>query len=174
MRRLILAAAIEASLPAVASAQETPAMEAYVGLLGGGHVFDRQSEFGSVPRYGAMNGQLLEAVGGVNLPLGDSFFVGAEGNVAKGIQDIDWEYGAKGRFGLRSHDGGLLYVSAGHQWVNGRRGFADHHDWSYGFGVEMPYSAFSAGTGKSPRLRFSVDTYDFDSIRPMAGIVFGF
>ena len=95
----------------------------------------------------------------------------------KGFKDIDWEYGVKGRFGVRAGDSGLIYASAGYQWVNGKgkRGFADQKDWIYGVGLEVGPKDIGLGglTGNAGvRLRLQVDTYDFDSIRPMAGLVF--
>jgi hypothetical protein len=176
MRKVILAAAVAALLPAVASAQDTrPAIDAYFGVLGGGDGFTNRSDFGTVGNRGAMNGSLVEAVGGVNIPLGGAFFVGGEGNVAKGIKDIDWEYGARGRVGLMTGSTGMIFLTAGHEWVNGRRGFANHDNWTYGGGVEVSPAGLSSGFGpRSPRLRIQVETYDFQSIRPMAGIIFGF
>ncbi len=123
-----------------------------------------------------MNGALISGVVGANVPLG-AFFVGVEGNVAKGFKDIDWEYGVRGRVGMRAGDSGLIYVSGGHEWVNGRKGFSDNNDWMYGVGVEVGPSDIGLGgiTGNSGvRLRLQADTYDFNSIRPMAGVVFHF
>ncbi|MFC3213319.1 opacity protein [Novosphingobium panipatense] len=186
----LLAAAMVASLPAAAFAQDqstttaadtapdgTPAfgIEPYVGIMGGYDTYDRNSEFGS-PRGGNMNGGLIQGVLGVNVPLGP-VFVGVEGNVAKGFGDIDWEYGVKGRLGARAGDSGMIYASAGHEWVNGKRAYSDEKDWIYGVGVEVGPKDIGLGgiTGNSGiRFRFEVDTYDFDSIRPMAGAVFHF
>jgi len=123
-----------------------------------------------------MNGALVSGVAGVNVPLGP-VFAGVEGNVAKGFSDIDWEYGVKGRLGVRAGESGLIYASGGYQWVNGKRGFGDNKDWMYGLGVEVGPQDIGLGgvTGNSGvRLRLQADTYDFDSIRPMAGVVFHF
>lgn len=182
MRKIALSALAAATLAAApAFAQETSpdgsrafGIEPYVGVLGGYDSYDRDSEFGTVGRRGYMNGSLVEGVAGVNVPLGP-VFVGVEGNAAKGFHDIDWEYGVKGRFGFRAGESGMLYLTAGHQWVNGDHGYANHHDWTYGGGVEVGPKDIGLGglTGSSGvRLRLQVDTYDFDSIRPMAGIVF--
>ena len=184
MKKLVLAAMVAASIPAAAFAQDTApdgsrafGLEPYVGVLGGYETFDRRSEFGNAsPRYGKMDGALVSGIAGVNVPLGP-VFVGVEGNVAKGFKDIDWEYGVKGRVGARAGDSGLLYVSAGYEWVNGKsnRGFADHKDMIYGVGVEVGPKDIGLGGllggSQGPRLRLQADTYDFDSIRPMAGIV---
>ena len=186
MIKFALAAVLAAGLPLAASAQEvTPdgsraiAIEPYVGVLGGYHSFDKNSAFGTSGARGKMDGALISGVAGVNVPLG-ALFVGVEGNATKGFKDIDWEYGVKGRAGFRAGATGLLYVSAGYQWVNGRgnRGFADHKDWMWGGGLELGakdvgLNSFSGA--HSPRLRLQIDTYDkFESIRPMAGVVFPF
>ncbi|RVT89755.1 opacity protein [Sphingomonas crocodyli] len=184
MKIALIAAALAASIGSAAYAQDTspdgsePAVgfEPYVGILGGYHSLDRDSEFGSVPGRAGMGGALIEGVAGVNMPLGP-VFVGVEGNVAKGFKDIDWEYGVKGRFGARAGQSGLIYASVGYQWVNGRKGFGDRSDMMYGVGVEVgPKDIGLAGVlGEGgPRLRLQADTYDFDSIRPMAGVVFAF
>jgi outer membrane immunogenic protein len=183
MYKIVLAAALAAGCSVAASAQETSpdgsrafGIEPYVGVLGGYHSFDRSSEFGTNGRYGQMDGALISGIAGVNVPLGP-VFVGVEGNATKGFKDIDWEYGVKGRAGFRAGESGLLFVSAGYQWVNGRRGFADKKDIVYGGGVEVGPRDIGLGgiLGEAgPRIRLQVDTYDFDSIRPMAGVVFHF
>src|SRR3546814_12645601 len=61
----------------------------------------------------------------------------SEGNATKGFGDIDWEYGVRGRAGVRAGDSGMIFASAGYQWVNGRRAYSDHKDWIYGVGVEV-------------------------------------
>lgn len=151
-------------------------IEPYVGVMGGYESHDRSSEFGTLPGRGRMNGAILEGVAGVNVPL-SAFVIGAEGTVSKGFSDIDWEYGVRGRAGLRAGESGLIYASAGHMWINGDKGFADRHDWIYGLGVEAGPKDIGLGgiTGSAgPRLRFQVDTYDFNSIRPTAGVMFHF
>ncbi|MFS0738470.1 opacity protein [Sphingomonas sp. 1P06PA] len=184
MKTFILAAALAAGLPAAALAQDTapdgtPAfgIEPYVGVLGGYHSFDKNSEFNAVRGDRLrMDGALISGIAGVNVPLGP-VFVGVEGNAAKGFADIDWEYGVKGRAGVRAGDSGLIFASAGYQWVNGKNGFSDQKDWIYGAGVEVGPKDIGLGgiTGNSgARLRVQVDTYDFQSIRPMAGVVFHF
>lgn len=191
---LLLAGALAALTPVASWAQDnaappppssgpeapdgTPAfgIEPYVGILGGYHSFDRDSGFGTVPGRGRFDGALVSGIVGVNIPLGP-VFVGAEGNAAKGFGDIDWEYGVKGRVGARAGDSGMVFASAGYQWVNGRRGFADRHDWIYGLGVEVGPKDIGLGgiTGNSGiRIRLEVQTFDFNSIRPMGGVVFHF
>ena len=181
MKKFLLAAAALAALPAAAHAQDTApdgskafGIEPYVGVLGGYHTVDRGSEFGRIPGETIMNGALISGIAGVNVPLGP-VFVGVEGKATKGFSDIDWEYGVKGRFGARAGESGLIYASAGYQWVNGKGGWPDRKDWMYGAGVEVGPKEIGLGgiTGQSGvRVRFQVDTYDWDSFRPMAGLVF--
>src|SRR3546814_20934228 len=83
-----------------------------------------------------MNGGLISGVAGINVPVGPAF-VGVEGNATKGFGDIDWEYGVRGRAGVRAGDSGMIFASAGYQWVNGRRAYSDHKDWIFGAGVEV-------------------------------------
>ncbi|RMB25780.1 outer membrane immunogenic protein, partial [Sphingomonas sp. PP-F2F-G114-C0414] len=102
-------------------------IEPYVGIMGGWEQFDNVGNHG-IPR--ALNsdgsvrnnyradGALVQGVVGVNVPLGP-VFVGVEGNVIKGVDgNIDWEYGAAGRFGFRAGDSGIFYGKVGYQWVN--------------------------------------------------------
>ena len=181
MKTLLIAFAAFA-LPVAAQAQNTApdgskafGFEPYVGVLGGWHSFDRDSEFGTAGRHGKMDGYLVSGIAGANVPLGP-VFVGVEGNAAKGFKDIDWEYGVKGRIGARAGESGLLYLSGGYQWVNGKggRGYPDKSDWMYGAGVEVGPKdiGFNGVKSEGVRLRLQADTYDFHSIRPMAGLVF--
>ncbi len=189
MKKFLLAAVAAFSLPVAAHAQDQGAaqptapdgskafgFEPYVGILGGYDNYDRHSDFGiGNDGHGKMDGALIEGVAGFNLPLGPAF-VGVEGNAAKGFKDIDWEYGVRGRIGARAGETGMIYASAGYEWVNGRagRGFPDRHNWVYGLGVEAGPKMIGINGIKNEgvRLRLQVDTYDFQSIRPMAGIVF--
>lgn len=182
MKKFLLAAAACCILPTMASAQDTApdgtdafGIEPYIGVLGGFHSFDKDSEFGS-PLGGRMNGALISGIAGVNVPLGP-VFVGAEGNATKGFRDIDWEYGVRGRVGARAGESGMIFASAGYQWVNGKRSYSDQKDWIYGVGVELGPKDIGLGgvTGNSGiRIRLQMETYDFDSLRPMGGVVFHF
>lgn len=183
MKKLLLAAIAACSLPLAVHAQDTApdgskafGFEPYIGVLGGIDNYDKRSEFGvGNGTHGKMDGALVQGIAGFNLPLGPAF-IGAEGNAAKGFKDIDWEYGVKGRIGARAGETGLIYISGGYQWVNGKgnRGFGDHSDWLYGMGVEVGPKDFGMTGIKTEgvRLRLQADTYDFHSIRPMAGLVF--
>ncbi|WP_188764437.1 outer membrane protein [Sandarakinorhabdus glacialis] len=170
--------ALPAGTPTAPDNSRAFGIEPYLGITGAYHSFDRTSEFGTNPVNGRMNGWLVGGVAGINIPLGP-VFVGVEGNASKGFNDIDWEYGVRGRGGFRAGDTGMIYASAGYQWVNGKtdRGFADNKDWIYGVGVEVGPKDIGLGgiTGEAgPRLRFQAETYDFDSIRPSVGVIFHF
>src|SRR3546814_645025 len=105
---------------------------------------------GSGPWGCVRSGGLSSGVVGNNGPVGPAF-VGGEGNGTKGFGDIDCEYGVRGRAGVRAGDGGMIFASAGYQWVNGRRAYSDHKDWIYGVGVEVGPKDIGLGglTGKS-------------------------
>src|SRR3546814_19902501 len=96
-------------------------IEPYVGVLGGYHSFDRDSEFGTVPGRSRFDGAVISGIAGVNVPLGP-VVIGAEGNVGKGFGDIDWEYGVAGRAGFRAGESGLIFASSGYQRSEERRG----------------------------------------------------
>lgn len=194
MRKLVLAA-VAASAAFVATpslAQDAAAptaeptapdgskafgLEPYVAVRGGWEEFSADSVPGA-PRRDKLNGAIVEGLVGVNVPLGP-LFVGAEGNVAKGVAgDIDWQYGAAGRFGVRAGESGLFYGKVGYQWVNFDKRVntdRDFHDMTYGVGFEVGPKDIGLGgvTGNSGfRLRGEVSTYGWmDSFRPTLGIV---
>jgi outer membrane immunogenic protein len=180
MRKIILAAV--ASLGAIAatssafaqdSGSSSRSIEPYVGVSAVYDSFDSKQNGSETPAFGP-DGWLAEAVAGVNVPLGDKFFVGVEGNVAKGVDgDMDWEYGAAGRAGLHLADMGLLYGKVGYNWVeldNAPVGVDRSFDGVvWGAGFELGPRA-----GKI-RVRGEVTTMkNFESIRPSLGAVMAF
>lgn len=194
MNKLLLSvAAVAALLPVAAQAQDTTTttvgtettaidgtrafgIEPYVGVFGGYHDFDRGTD-GPLQAGNSANGALVGGYGGVNIPLG-AFVVGAEGSIAKGFNDIDYEYGVTGHAGVRIGDSGMFFGRAGYHWVNAKNGFANDKNEIYGFGVEVGPKDIGLGglTGNSGvRLRLAIDTYDdFQSIRPTVGATFHF
>lgn len=194
MRMIILASAIALATTSPVRAQDggqTDTMAAnrtsdgskafgikpYFGILGGYHSFDRKPGFVG-PNGQRFDGAQIEGVIGINIPLGP-VFIGVEGHGAKGFGDMNWEYGVRGRAGLRAGDSGIIYGSFGRTWIDAKtdRGFANRNDWVYGVGVEVGPADIGLGgiTGRAgPRLRLSAETYDFQSIRPMAGVIFHF
>ncbi|WP_085810103.1 opacity protein [Sphingomonas sp. TZW2008] len=188
MKKLIMAATAAAFLvPAVAAAQDTTTdgsrafgIDPYVGVMGGYEGFESNPGGGipASPRGDRLKGGLVEGVAGVNVPLG-GFFVGVEGNAAKGFTgDIDWEYGVHGRVGARAGESGLVYVKAGYRWVNFDRYGNNSPDFgrvSYGIGGEFGPAAIGLdGLTKKEgiRLRAEVSTTgEFESVRPMIGVI---
>ena len=168
-------------------------IEPYVGVMGGWEQFDNERNHG-VPQ--ALNadgslrnnyrlaGALVQGVAGVNVPLGP-VFVGAEGSVAKGVSgNINWEYGAAGRFGVRAGDSGMFYGKVGYQWVDfdhystystGNRADKNYGAITYGIGTEFgPKDIGLKGiTGNAGfRIRAEVNTFgNFHSLRPMMGVI---
>lgn len=199
MRKLILAGAVAAAFAAAPALAQDPAaappgepaapdgsrafgLEPYVGVMGGYEWFDNQRTEAGIPQPTGgrhYDGALAQGVVGVNIPLGP-VFVGAEGNVVKGVKgDIDWQYGGAGRFGFRAGESGLIYGKVGYQWVNFAQGAAatgrDYDEMTYGVGVEVGPKNIGLGgiTGASGvRLRLEGNTFgSFKSFRPMAGLI---
>jgi outer membrane immunogenic protein len=174
---LALALAVGTAAPAFAQ-DSARTLEPYVGVMGGLHDFDNDQYNGSPPS--GYRGWLVEGVAGVNYNLG-KFVLGAEGSLAKGVdKDIDWEYGAAGRLGIRAGKDSLFFAKVGYQWTQ----FADsarpvvstsrHFDGTtYGFGTELSLADMGGSADRSNiRLRAQVDTRgDFHSFRPMVGVV---
>ena len=152
-------------------------IEPYFGVRGGWEEFSKDSVPGA-PIGDKLNGSLVEGLVGVNVPLGP-VFVGAEGNVAKGVSgDIDWQYGAAGRFGFRAGESGMIYGKVGYQWVNFDKRVdttRDFHDVTYGIGFEVGPKEIGLGgiTGNSGiRLRGEVSTFGWtNSFRPTLGVI---
>ena len=188
MKKLLSAAVAAAFvIPSVAAAQETTSdgsrafgIDPYVGVLGGYEGFE-SAPGGGIPVSqpgNRLKGGLVEGVVGVNVPL-NSFFIGVEGNAAKGFTgDIDWEYGVHGRVGARAGETGLIYVKAGYRWVNFDRYGNDSRDFgriSYGIGGEFGPSAIGLdGLVKKEGIRIRAEiatTGDFETVRPMLGVI---
>ncbi|PCG14690.1 MULTISPECIES: opacity protein [Sphingomonas] len=152
-------------------------IEPYFGVRGGWEEFSKDSVPGA-PIGDKLNGSLVEGLVGVNVPLGP-VFIGAEGNVAKGVSgDIDWQYGAAGRFGFRAGESGMIYGKVGYQWVNFDKRVdttRDFHDVTYGIGFEVGPKEIGLGgiTGNSGiRLRGEVSTFGWtNSFRPTLGVI---
>ncbi|MEQ5786749.1 outer membrane beta-barrel protein [Erythrobacter sp. NFXS35] len=159
------------ALPAAAHAQSNEAPEVYVGASAGIH----DLELGIPDDDGTIYG----VVAGVDFPVGETFFVGAEGNYHFGSGAIDNEYGLAARAGVRVGDSAKLFVRGGYQEVdldvgnlfgiNPPAGFdTSDGDYLVGAGVEF-------GLGDSPiRFRAGLDTIAFDTTRATVGVLFGF
>ena len=183
MLKIVIAAALGAAALAVpALAQDTApdgtrayGLSPYFGIGGAYQDFDTDNK-SDFTQHGSARAPAIDAFAGVDVLLGP-VLVGAEAQGSKGFQDIDWEYGAMGRVGIRAGDSGLFFARAGYRWIEGRRGFGKDHNEVYGLGVEVGPKNIGLGgvAGKSgARLRLAVDTYDLTSIRPSAAVVFHF
>ena len=168
-----LAAIGAIALPAAAQAQSNadPKVEAFIGASAGIH------DLGvGLPDD---DGGIYGVVAGVDVPVGETFFVGAEGNFHFGDGAIDNEYGVAARAGVRVGETGKVYVRGGYQevdfdirnlfGVNPPAGFdTTDGDYLVGAGVEF-------GLGDSPaRFRAGIDTIAFDSTRATVGVLFAF
>ena len=163
----MLAATAAISLPSAAHAQSNDNPEIYVGASAGIH------DLGiGLPDD---DGGIYGIIAGVDLPVGDIFFVGAEGNFHIGDGVIESEYGVAARAGVRVGKRGKLFVRGGYQEVELDLVFPavvglDDTDGDYlvGAGVEF-------GLGESPiRFRAGIDTISFDSTRATAGVLYAF
>jgi outer membrane immunogenic protein len=181
MKTLLLAALGAATiLPAAAHAQSegsTRRIEPYVGVMGGIHDFDREGNKAGIPPVG-YDGRLVEGVAGVNVNVAGPIVLGVEGNATKGVSgDIDWEYGAAGRVGVKAGKDSMLFGKVGYQWINFDAlgtDSRDYHGTTYGAGVEVSPVDLGLAKGDSSniRLRLQADTFGHgNSIRPMAGVV---
>lgn len=188
MLKIVIAAALgAAAIAAPVAAQDSTTATApdgtrafglspYFGVGGGYQDFDNKRNGGEFNQRGSANGASIDVFAGVDVPLGP-VVVGVEGQGSKGFHDIDWEYGAMGRIGVRAGDSGLIFVRAGNRWIEGRRGYGNDRNEVYGVGVEVGPKSIGLGglTGNSGvRLRLAADTYDMRSIRPSAALVFHF
>jgi hypothetical protein len=168
-----LAAIGAMALPATAQAQsnDDPKVEAYVGASAGIHELDL-----GIPND---DGGIYGVVAGVDVPVGKTFFVGAEGNYHFGDGAIDNEYGIAARAGVRVGETGKVFVRGGYQEVDFDLGNlfglnpppgTDTSDGDYlvGAGVEF-------GLGDSPvRFRAGIDTIAFDTTRATVGVLYAF
>ena len=185
MKTLLLAAvAAASSVPVAAMAQDDASasprrIEPYVGVMGGIHNYDSETSKEGVPPVG-YKGRMVEGVAGVNVNVAGPIVLGVEGTASKGVSgDIDWEYGAAGRVGVKAGKDSMIFTKVGYQWTNFDalgKDSGDYHGMTYGAGVELsPADMGGSAASSNIRLRVQADTTgDFHSIRPMAGAVVKF
>lgn len=169
----VLGAAMAAiALPAAAQAQTNDNQpEFFIGASAGIH------DLGSgIPDD---DGGIYGVVAGVDIPVGNTIFIGAEGNFHFGDGAIDNEYGIAARLGARVGDNAKVFVRGGYQevdidvfnlvGVNPPAGFdTTAGDYLVGAGVEF-------GLGDSPiAFRAGIDTIAFDSTRATVGVLYKF
>lgn len=168
---LSAAAALPFALSAPAMAQDAGQPEVYVGGQVGYH------DLGNNP-IGADDGAIYGVYAGVDVPVGPTLVLGAEGNYNLGSNAIDSEYGVAGKIGVNVGERGQLFARGGYQWVNVDSskvlnvpvpaGF-DDTDGDYLVGVGGQYKI-----GPNTALRVTVDTLGFDTTRVAGGLSFNF
>ena len=123
MKTLLFTAVAAATLlPAAAMAREdsnsTRRIEPYVGVMAGVHNYDNETSKEGIPPVG-YKGRMVEGVAGVNYNVAGPLVLGVEGTVSKGVSgDIDWEYGAAGRVGVKAGKDSMFFGKVGYQWTN--------------------------------------------------------
>lgn len=161
------------ALPAAAQAQSDTStdVEPYVGVSAGYH------DLGTgLPDD---DGVVYGVVAGVDVPVGETLFVGAEGNFHFGENAIDNEYGVAARVGARIGEASKIFVRGGYQEVDIDLGNfitpavvgLDDTDGDYlvGAGVDFGISKDSPF-----RIRAAIDTIAFDSTRATVGVLYAF
>ena len=167
-------AAAPFALSAPAMAQDAPQPEVYVGAQGGYH------DLGNNP-LGKDGSPIYGLFAGVDVPVGPTLIVGAEGNFNLGSEIIDSEYGATGKIGVRVGDRGQLFARGGYQWVDldipraigvpnaSNTAGIDDISGDYLVGVGGQYKI-----GSNTALRVTVDTLGFDTTRVSGGLSMNF
>ncbi|MCA1749806.1 MAG: porin family protein [Sphingomonadales bacterium] len=163
---VILSAAVMAS-PAMAQSQA----DFYIGAQGGYH------DVGDNP-LGGDDGAIFGTYVGVDVPVGETFVVGVEGNYNLGTGAIDSEYGIAGKLGFNASPTSQFFVRGGYQEVN-----FDLENLVGGpvpAGIDDTDGDYLVGAGAQFRVSENVsvrgvlDTIAFDSIRATAGLAFHF
>ena len=148
------------ALPAAAQAQDAAKPEVTIGAQVGLHDLgvdfdDEEIEGFDIDDSGEIYGGFVA----VDFPVGETLFIGAEGNANFGSGPIDAEYGLSARLGLKTKGGSKIYARGGYQWVDLDTTAGDY---LVGVGVEVPVS--------SVVLRANVDTIAFDTLRGTVGV----
>ena len=161
------------ALPAAAHAQsnDSEGAEPYVGVSVGYH------DLGTgIPDD---DGIVYGVVAGVDVPVGETLFVGAEGNFHLGENAIDSEYGIAARVGARIGEASKVFVRGGYQEVDIALGNfitpavvgLDDTDGDYLVGAGID---FGLSEDSPVRFRAAIDTIAFDSTRATVGVLFAF
>lgn len=170
---MTLAAIGATAFPAAAQAQSNSGsdVEPFVGVSVGYHDLgaDLTDDDGII--YGVF--------AGVDVPVGETFFIGAEGNFHLGENAIDSEYGVAARAGVRVGEASKLFVRGGYQEVDFDFGNfiqpavigLDDTDGDYLVGAGID---FGLSQDSPLRVRAAIDTIAFDSTRATVGVLLAF
>lgn len=180
-----LAAMGAIALPTAAQAQdEASKAEVTVGATVGLHDLGVEFDDGDIEGFDIDDsGEIYGGFVAVDVPVGKSLFIGAEGNASFGSGPIDAEYGASARFGVRTQGGSKFYVRGGYQWVDidaVELVGADEGDFDEGdLGIDTTAGDYLVGVGTEfpvgpVVLRANVDTIAFDTLRGTVGVGFKF
>lgn len=166
------------ALPTASQAQGAAKPEVTIGAQVGLHDLGVDIDEGDIEGFDIDDsGEIYGGFVAVDFPIGETLFIGAEGNANFGSGPIDAEYGLSGRFGLKAKGGSKVYARGGYQWVDldagnliGDPDFDEGDfdldttagDYLVGVGVEVPIS--------SVVLRANVDTIAFDTLRGTVGV----
>jgi outer membrane immunogenic protein len=174
-----LAAIGAIALPTAAQAQDdTPKAEVTLGATVGIHDLGVDFDDGDIEGFDIDDsGEIYGGFIAMDFPVGESLFVGAEGNFSFGSGPIDNEYGVSARLGVRTGGGGKVYVRGGYQWVDVDAGnlIGDPDFDEDDFGIDTTADDYLVGVGvefpvSKVVLRANVDTIAFDTLRGTVGV----
>lgn len=156
--------------PAMAQSAGNGDAEVFVGSQIGYH------DLGDNP-FGDDDGFIYGIYAGVDVPVGETVFVGLEGNFNLGTSAIDSEYGVAARLGTRVGDRTKLFVRGGYQELNfdiGNLvgvpvGGIDDTDGDYLVGAGGEFKL-----NDQLSLRAGIDTIAFDTVRLTTGLQLNF
>jgi opacity protein-like surface antigen len=178
-----LAAIGAIALPTAAQAQENAGKaEVTIGASVGLHDLGLDTDEADFDGFDIDDsGEIYGGFVAVDVPVGKSLFVGAEGNLHLGSGPIDAEYGASARLGVRTENGGKVYLRGGYQWVDiDAANLIGVPDFDEGdFDLDTTAGDYLVGAGAefpvgNIVLRANVDTIAFDSLRGTVGVGFKF
>ncbi len=184
MRNILTVAAISTAItiPAAAQAQSAPVSGPFVGLSGGYHSLEVDTDGVVAPGVDLPDsGAIYGLVAGYDVPVSENVSIGVEGNMHLGSSVIDYEYGAAARLVFATGSNSNIFLRAGVQWVDidverviggplPAGVTVDDEDQGYMLGAGAEFGLGQSGA----RLRLGVDTVTFDTVRATAGLVFRF
>ncbi|WP_073976045.1 hypothetical protein [Erythrobacter donghaensis] len=170
------------ALPTAAQAQDSAKPEVTIGAQVGLHDLGLDIDEADLEGFDIDDsGEIYGGFVAVDFPIGETLFIGAEGNASFGSGPIDADYGVSARFGVKTKGGSKIYARGGYQWIDVDAGelvgvpdlddedldiSTTVDDYLVGVGVEVPVSKVV--------LRANIDTVSFDTVRGTVGVGFKF